>query len=54
VPAFGFTPLSERSHVVETEAQLSCRPCGLHGFGACPQRHFACAHGIAPERLPLP
>jgi heptosyltransferase-2 len=43
VPAFGFGPLSEVSYVVETDIPLSCRPCGLHGFVACPLGHFNCS-----------
>ncbi len=43
VPAFGFGPLSSRSRVVETEHDLPCRPCGLHGYRACPEGHFRCA-----------
>jgi ADP-heptose:LPS heptosyltransferase len=31
VPAFGFGPLSDHSAVIETESELKCRPCGLHG-----------------------
>ncbi len=46
VPAFGFGPLSEESFVVELKEELSCRPCGLHGFKACPKGHFKCAEGI--------
>lgn len=51
VPAFGFTPLSDRSFVIETEEHLSCRPCGLHGHKACPQQHFKCALTIQTSRL---
>ena len=54
VPAFGFAPLSGRSFVVETSAQLSCRPCGLHGRRSCPLGHFACAEGIGIDRFPAP
>ncbi len=43
VPAFGFTPLSEQSHILETAWQLPCRPCGLHGRNTCPKGHFRCA-----------
>jgi len=43
VPAFGFTPLSDKSKVVETKLALVCRPCGTHGYRACPQKHFRCA-----------
>jgi ADP-heptose:LPS heptosyltransferase len=42
VPAFGFGPLSEDSLVLETKENLSCRPCGLHGFKICPEKHFKC------------
>ena len=43
VPGFGFTPLSERSRVVETALPLPCRPCGLHGKKRCPEGHFRCS-----------
>ncbi|MCP4438438.1 MAG: glycosyltransferase family 9 protein [Aureispira sp.] len=43
VPAFGFTPLSTQSKVVQSSKQLDCRPCGLHGKKACPKGHFNCA-----------
>jgi heptosyltransferase-2 len=46
VPYFGFGPLSDFSRVVETPEKLDCRPCGLHGYKACPQGHFKCAHTI--------
>lgn len=51
LPAFGFGPLSDNSHVVETTLQLSCRPCGLHGKVACPEKHFRCAATITTEQL---
>jgi len=51
IPAFGFGPLSDLSAVVETEEKLDCRPCGLHGFRACPQGHFRCATTIKAEQL---
>ncbi|WP_310394069.1 glycosyltransferase family 9 protein [Hymenobacter sp.] len=51
VPAFGFGPLAPVSFVVETREPLACRPCGLHGHGACPLGHFRCAHGIAVGQL---
>lgn len=43
VPQFGFTPLSDISHIAETKIPLPCRPCGLHGKNHCPQGHFKCA-----------
>lgn len=51
LPAFGFGPLSIKSHIVENKEQLSCRPCGLHGKKACPQKHFNCANTIQVNQL---
>ena len=51
VPDFGFGPLSDKSRVVETQEKLDCRPCGLHGFKACPEGHFKCATAIKTEQL---
>ncbi len=51
IPAFGFGPLSDKSHIIEVEQPLSCRPCGLHGKKACPQQHFNCAHHITNAQL---
>ena len=51
IPAFGFGPLSDISFIVERIEELYCRPCGLHGFKACPQKHFKCAETIKPEQL---
>ncbi|MBL7964169.1 MAG: glycosyltransferase family 9 protein [Flavobacteriales bacterium] len=50
VPAFGFGPLRANSRIVETTEKLDCRPCGLHGYKACPKGHFRCAEGVdAPQ-----
>ena len=51
VPAFGFGPLAAYSKTVETQLQLDCRPCGLHGFKSCPKGHFKCATTIKIEQL---
>jgi lipopolysaccharide heptosyltransferase II len=51
VPGFGFGPLSEDSAVVEIRSGLSCRPCGLHGYRECPQKHFKCASDINMNEL---
>jgi heptosyltransferase-2 len=45
-PDFGFGPLSDHRAVVEVPAKLDCRPCGLHGYRACPEKHFRCANNI--------
>lgn len=50
-PNFGFGPLSENSVVVEAEVDLPCKPCGLHGFRKCPEKHFKCALNIKKEQL---
>ena len=41
VPAYGFFPLSTQSTVIEVK-DLYCKPCGLHGYKACPEGHFKC------------
>jgi ADP-heptose:LPS heptosyltransferase len=51
IPAFGFGPLSDIRHIVEIDQPLYCRPCGLHGYAACPEGHFRCALEIKPEQL---
>lgn len=51
LPSFGFGPLSTEQHVIEVEQPLACRPCGLHGQAACPQKHFRCALDIRVEQL---
>ncbi len=51
VPAFGFYPLSDFSAVVEVQEKLACRPCGLHGYKACPEGHFKCARDITIPQL---
>lgn len=42
IPDFGFGPLAENSRVLQTDEELTCRPCGLHGKRACPEGHFKC------------
>ena len=46
VPAFGFTPLADKSQVIETKKYLDCKPCGLHGYKQCPRGHFDCGNTI--------
>lgn len=49
VPAYGFYPLAQNSSVIEVSG-LDCKPCGLHGFKACPLGHFKCGKEM---QLPL-
>lgn len=51
VPDFGFGPLSDIAHIVETTEALQCRPCGIHGFKTCPEKHFRCGLSINTQQL---
>ena len=51
VPQFGFGPLSDKRFIIEIQEPLDCRPCGLHGYKACPRGHFNCAYQIKDEQL---
>jgi heptosyltransferase II len=51
LPAFGFGPLSDKHYLIETPEPLPCRPCGLHGKIACPEKHFRCATSITTRQL---
>jgi len=51
IPGFGFGPLSDNARIIETEENLDCRPCGLHGYKKCPKEHFSCAYSIKTEQL---
>ena len=53
IPAFGFTPTSEQHWVIETRTALDCRPCGLHGYPACPKGHFHCAETVEARDFPV-
>ncbi|MFK7757921.1 MAG: glycosyltransferase family 9 protein [Flavobacteriales bacterium] len=50
IPEFGFGPLSDDSTVWQSAEELDCRPCGLHGFKACPKGHFKCAQIVPLQR----
>jgi len=49
VKEFGFYPLSDNSKTVEAVPAPPCRPCGLHGYKTCPQKHFKCGNDILIE-----
>jgi heptosyltransferase-2 len=49
VPAYGFYPLAYNSQVIEVK-DIDCKPCGLHGYKACPKNNFRCGNEI---KLPL-
>ncbi|MEG2337063.1 MAG: glycosyltransferase family 9 protein, partial [Bacteroidales bacterium] len=50
VPAYGFTALSEQTHLIEVDG-LSCRPCGLHGHKKCPKGHFLCGNQMDVQAM---
>lgn len=54
VPEFGFGPLSGQSKIISAHPAPACRPCGLHGLKACPQKHFNCAMQIQITQSLLP
>lgn len=45
----GFFPYGEGHRVVE--ADLACRPCGLHGAKTCPEGHFLCMELIGVDAV---
>jgi len=51
IPAFGFGPLADNCMVIESSQKLICRPCGIHGSKACPEKHFNCAEKIQVKSL---
>ncbi|MBK6410921.1 MAG: glycosyltransferase family 9 protein [Flavobacteriales bacterium] len=51
IPAFGFGPLNANGRIVDRAESLYCRPCGLHGYKACPEGHFKCAWEIADHQV---
>jgi heptosyltransferase-2 len=48
VRELGFFPRGKDSVVLE--ADLPCRPCGLHGPKQCPEKHHDCMRRILPEQ----
>jgi ADP-heptose:LPS heptosyltransferase len=51
IPEFGFGPVSKTSYIIESKENLYCRPCGLHGYKECPEKHFKCAYSINSQQL---
>ncbi len=47
VRRLGFFPRGPESTVFE--ADLDCRPCGLHGPQSCPLKHHRCMREVLPE-----
>jgi heptosyltransferase-2 len=51
VPRFGFYPAGPDDRVVETDLNLECRPCGIHGLKKCKIRTFDCMNSIPVESV---
>lgn len=50
VPDFGFYPYNKKSYFLSFN-DLSCKPCGIHGFKKCPVGNFACGYSLKPETV---
>jgi heptosyltransferase-2 len=48
IPEFGFFPYSNKSHCLSF-SDLSCKPCGIHGYNKCPLKHFLCGYNLKPD-----
>jgi heptosyltransferase II len=46
---FGFWPYSEKGVVIE--AEVDCRPCGVHGHNICPNRTYQCMRRITSDEV---
>ncbi|WP_319777850.1 glycosyltransferase family 9 protein [Maridesulfovibrio sp.] len=51
VRRFGFFPRGAGSTVLESPADLQCRPCGLHGGKTCPEKHHKCMTDITVDMV---
>jgi len=51
VTDFGFYPVGEYDSVVQTDLNLTCRPCGIHGKRFCPISTFDCMNSIEVEKV---
>ena len=48
VPQFGFYPYNMKSDYISYD-NLSCKPCGIHGYSSCPLGTFDCAKLLVPD-----
>jgi heptosyltransferase-2 len=47
---FGFYPYNTKSRYLSYD-DLSCKPCGIHGFNKCPIGTFECGYKLKPETV---
>jgi heptosyltransferase-2 len=50
VASFGFYPYSEGSQWLSYD-NLSCKPCGIHGYRKCPVKTFDCGLNLKPLQV---
>jgi heptosyltransferase II len=50
VPDFGFYPYNYKSSYL-SYTELSCKPCGIHGYKECPLKHFDCGNKLYPAEV---
>lgn len=50
VPSFGFYPYLHGSHSIGIN-DLRCKPCGIHGYKECPEKHFDCGRKFHPDMV---
>ncbi len=48
VPSYGFYPYNHKSSFISYD-DLSCKPCGIHGYEKCPIGTFECAYKLKPQ-----
>jgi heptosyltransferase II len=48
IPEFGFYPYNNKSSYISLN-DLSCKPCGIHGFEKCPISTFECGNKLFPQ-----
>ncbi len=48
VSGFGFSPYNYKSNFLSFD-DLSCKPCGIHGYQECPIKTFECGYKLLPE-----
>jgi heptosyltransferase II len=48
IPEFGFYPYHDKGDF-DSLHDLPCKPCGIHGWRVCPERHFNCGYLLQPE-----
>lgn len=49
-PSIGFYPYTNNSSFISYD-ELDCKPCGIHGYNACPINTFACAYKLLPANV---